>query len=116
MCNHKSPSYKVHDHPHTERHIYIYICMYVYIHTYIMHNAITQSRKVKKTLPKFQGYGPVRYKKCKIDIAIPRKCDPSKDQELKMGYMEGDPKTLEKRLREKEKEKTTLEGLGPLIY
>ena len=41
----------------------------------------------------FQRYGPVRYKKCKIDIAIPRECGPSKEQENKKGYMEGDPNT-----------------------
>ena len=42
--------------------------MHVYMHTYIMHNAITQGRKVKKTLPKFQGYVLARYRKCKIDF------------------------------------------------
>ena len=31
------------------KHVGKYI--YIYIHTYIMHNAITQSRKVKQTLP-----------------------------------------------------------------
>ena len=41
---HKDPSYKVHNHPYTRRHIYIYI----YIHTCIIHNAITQSRKVNR--------------------------------------------------------------------
>ena len=53
---------------HTRTSIYIYI----YIHTYIMHNAITQSKKVNQTLPMFQGYDPARYRKCKIDIAIPK--------------------------------------------
>ena len=60
--SHKSPSYKMHNHPYTSR----------YRYTYIMHNAITQSRKVNQTLPTFQGYGPVRYKKCKIDISCNR--------------------------------------------
>ena len=72
---HKSPSYKVHDHPHTHRNIYIYI----YTHTYIMHNATTQSGKINQTLPMFQGYGLARYRKCKIDIVIPRECDPRKE-------------------------------------
>ena len=69
--NHESQSYKVHDHPHTS----------IYRYTYILHNIITQNRKVKQTLPTFQGYGPTWYKKCKIDIAIPRECIPSKVQE-----------------------------------
>ena len=85
----KSPSYKVHNHPHTCRQIYIYI----YTHTYIMHNATTQSGKINQTLPMFQGYGPVRYRKCKIDTVIPRERGLSKEQENKMGYMEGDPNT-----------------------
>ena len=51
---------------------------HVGIHT---HNAITQSKKSKKTLPMFLGYGLIRYKKCKIDIVIPRECSPSKEQE-----------------------------------
>ena len=46
-----------------------------------MHNAITQSGKKNQTLPTFQGYGPARYRKCKIDIAIPKECCPSKEQE-----------------------------------
>ena len=61
--------------------IYIYIYTHTHKHIYIMHNAITQSRKVKHTLPTFQGYDLARYKKCKIDIAIPRECGPSKEQE-----------------------------------
>ena len=77
--SHGSLSYKVHNHPHTPGHKYIYI--YIYIHTFIMYNAITQSRKVKKTLPTFQGYGPARYRKCKTYIAIPTECGPSKEQE-----------------------------------
>jgi len=58
--SHKSPSYKVHYHQ--------YIGMYRY--TYIMRNAITQSRKVKQTLPTFQEYGPTMYRKYKLDITI----------------------------------------------
>ena len=68
--SHESPSYKVHDHPHTG--------IYIYIHTYIMHNTITQSRKVNQTLPTFQGYSPARYRKSKIDIAIRSEWGPSK--------------------------------------
>ena len=67
--SHKSPSYKVHDHPHTCRHI----------NTYIMHNAITKRKKIKQTLPTFQRYGPAMYRKCKIDIAIPRERSPSNE-------------------------------------
>ena len=69
--SHKSPSYKVHDHPYTHKHIY----------TYIMHNAITQSKEIKQILPTFQGYGPARYKKYKTYIAIPKKRGASKEQE-----------------------------------
>ena len=76
---------------HTHAGIYIYI--YIYLHTYIVHNAITQSGKVNQTFPTFQRYGPARYGKCKSNIAIPRECDPSKKQENKKGYMEGDPNT-----------------------
>ena len=46
---------------HTQTNRYIYI--YIYIYTCIMHNAITRSEKVNQTLPTFQGYGPVWYKK-----------------------------------------------------
>ena len=46
-----------------------------------MHNAITQSDKVKLALPAFQGYVPARYRKCKLDIAIPKEYNPSKVQE-----------------------------------
>ena len=82
-----------------------------------MHNAITQSGKVNQTLPTFQGCSPVRYRKCKSDIAIPRERDPSKKQENKRGIWRGTLiHALEKRLREREKEKTALEGLSPLIY
>ena len=58
-----------------------------------MHNAITQNEKVNQTLPTFQGYGPVRYRKCKIDIDILREHGPSKEQENKRGYIGGDPNT-----------------------
>ena len=56
-----------------------------------MHHATTQIEKVNQTLPMLQGYGLVRYRKCKTDIAIPRERGPSKEQENKRGYMEGDP-------------------------
>ena len=46
-----------------------------------MHNVITQSKKVSQTLPTFQVYGPIKYRKCKTDIAIPRECGPSEEQE-----------------------------------
>ena len=39
--SHDGPLYKVHDHPHTQRHIYIYASC-------IMQNAITQSTKVNR--------------------------------------------------------------------
>ena len=63
--SHECLSYKVHNHPHTHTGIYIY-------------NAITQTEKVNQTLPKFLGYGPARYRKCKTDIAIPRERGRSK--------------------------------------
>ena len=69
--SHEGPSYKVHNHPYTG----------IYRYTYIMHKAITQSRKIKQTLLMSQGYGLVSYKKCKTDIAIPREHGLSKVQE-----------------------------------
>ena len=60
-------------------HMQAYTHTRAHTHTYIMHNAITQSRKIKKTLSTFQGYGPTRYRKCKTNIVIPKKCGPSKD-------------------------------------
>ena len=69
MINHTHRGAHTHTHTHTHTHIY----------TYIMHNAITQSRKDKQTLPTSQGYGPTRYRKCKIDIAITREHGPSKE-------------------------------------
>ena len=76
---HESSSYKVHNHPDTSR----------YRYTYIMHNATTQNGKINQTLPKFQGCGLARYKKCKIDIAIPREHGPSKKQEKKVKGVHG---------------------------
>ena len=61
--------------------IYIYIYTHTHTHTYIMHNAITQSKKIKQTLPSLQGYGLARYRKCKIEITIPRERGPRKKQE-----------------------------------
>ena len=58
-----------------------------------MNSAIIQNGKVNHTLPAIQGYGPARYRKSKIDIVIPRERGASKEQETKMGYMEGDPNT-----------------------
>ena len=54
-----------------------------------MHNATTQNGKINQTLPKFQGCGLARYKKCKIDIAIPREHGPSKKQEKKVKGVHG---------------------------
>ena len=49
---------------------------------------------------------------------MPRECGPSKEQEKLKGTKRGETliHALEKRLKEREKEKTTLEGLRPLIY
>ena len=104
--SHESPSYKVHDHPYTHRHIYIHT------HTYIMHNAITQSRKIKQTLPTFQGYGLARYRKCKTYIDIPMEHSPSKEQEKIKGTRRGGTliHALEKRLGEREEEKALKGG------
>ena len=76
------------------------------------------SKKVNKILLMFQRYGPTRYMKYKTDIAIPRECGPSKVQEKgKGGTWRGTLiHALEKRLRKREKEETTQEGLGPLFY
>ena len=82
--SHESPSYKVHNLLYTSR----------YRYTYIMHNATTQSKKVKQTLPTFQGYGLARYRKCKTDIAMPRERGPGKEQEKIKWYKErGNPNT-----------------------
>ena len=63
--------HKVHNLPYTR----------IYGYTYIMHNAITYSKKVKQTLPTSQRYSPTRYKKCKINIAIPKERGLRKEQE-----------------------------------
>ena len=80
-CSHESPVYKVHNHPYISRYRYIYI----------MHNATIESRKVNQTLPTFQGYGPTRYWKCKIDIAIPKERSPIREQEKVKGIHRGGP-------------------------
>ena len=69
-------------------------------------------------MPTFQGYGSARYRKCKIDIVMTRERGPRKEQEKVKGTKRGETliHALEKRLKEREKEKTTLEGLRPLIY
>ena len=54
-----------------------------------MHNAITRSKKVNQILPTFQKYGPSKYRKYKVDIAIPKECGPSKEQENKGGGVHG---------------------------
>ena len=104
-CSHESLSYRVHNHPYTSK----------YRYKYIIHNATTQSKKVNQTLPTFQWYGPVRYRKCKTDIAIPREHDPSKEQENQKGTRRGGTliHALEKSLRERREEKTALEGARP---
>ena len=64
-------------------------------------------------MPTFQRYFLARYRKCKTDIAIPRKCGPSKEQENKREYMEGTLiHALEKRLRKRER-KDHSEGVRP---
>ena len=75
-----------------------------------MHNATTQSRKVNQTLSTFQGYGPARYRKCKIDIVMPRECGPSKEQEKVKGTKRGETliHALEKRLKERERRRKPL--------
>ena len=87
----------MHNHPHTCRQIYIYI----YIYTYIHHAQCYHTEQESKT-----------------NIAIPRERGLSKEQEKIKGTTGGGTliHALEKRLREREKEKTILEGLGPLIY
>ena len=93
--SHESPSYKVHNHPYTSR----------YRYTYIMHNAITQSKKVSQTLPTFQGYGPARYKKRKTEIAMPMELAQARCRKVKGGTWMGTLiYALEKRLKERERE------------
>ena len=46
-----------------------------------MHNASIQSRKINQTSPTFQGYGPTRYEKYKLNIVISKEHGPSKVQE-----------------------------------
>ena len=81
----------------THTHASIYICIYIYIHIHTSCTMLShKARKVNQTLPTFQGYGPTRYRKCKIDITIPRERGTSKEQENKRGYMDGDPNTCSK--------------------
>ena len=89
--NHKSPSYKLHNHPNT--------CRYRY--TYIMHNAITQQGigNVKQTLPYLRNVAQVRNRKIKWGT-----------------WRRTLIHALKKRLRGREKEKITLEGMDSLIY
>ena len=77
-----------------------------------MHNAITQSRKIKQTLPTFQGYGLASYRKCKTYIDIPMEHSPSKEQEKIKGTRRGGTliHALEKRLGEREEEKALRGG------
>ena len=83
LYNHEVSSYKVHDHPHTS--IYRYI--------YIIHNAITQSGKVKQTLSTFQGYGSTRYRKCKIDICHTQGIRPKQSAGMIKDTWGGNPNT-----------------------
>ena len=70
-----------------------------------MHNVITQSGKVNQTLPTFQGYGPTKYKKCKIDIAIPMELAQARCRKVKGDSWMGTLiYALEKRLKERERE------------
>ena len=90
--------------------------IYIYTHTHIHTSCImlSYSRKIKQTLPTFQVYGPTRYRKCKIDIVIPRERGPSKEQEKKWYRERGNPNTSSKeKAKRKRKEKTTQEGLAP---
>ena len=83
-------------------HIHADIYIYIYIHTsctMLLHRA----RKVRQTLPMFQGYGPARYKNCKTDIFVPREHGPSKKAGKVKGTRRGGTLThaLERRLRER---------------
>ena len=113
-CNHESPSYKVHNHPHTCGHIYINI--YIYTHTHTSCTMLSHREgKVRQTLPTFQGYGPVRYMKCKTYITIPRERGPSK----KAGKVKSIGKggtlihALVKRLRKREGKRKPFEEVKP---
>ena len=104
--SHESPLYKVHDHTG------IYIHTHTHIHTSCI--MLSYSRKIKKTLPTFQVYGPTRYRKCKTDIVIPRERGRSKEQEKKWYGERGNPNTCSKeKAKRKRKEKTTQEGMAP---
>ena len=75
---------------------------------------LSYSRKIKQTLPTFQVYGPIRYRKCKTDIVIPRERGPSKEQE-KNGTRKGGTliHALKKRLKERGKRKPLRRGWPP---
>ena len=75
-----------------------------------MYNAITLSKKVKQTLPTFQGYGPARYRKGKIDIVMTRERGPRKEQEKVKGTKRGETliHALKKRLKERERRRKPL--------
>jgi len=65
---------------HTHASIYIHTSCTILSH---------ESKKVKQTLPTFQGYGLARYMKCKTNIVIPRECGLSKEQEKIKGTKRG---------------------------
>jgi len=79
-----------------------------YIYTCIMHNAITQSEKINQTLPTFQANGPEWYRKSKQTLPYLGNTTQARTRKIKGVTWIG---TLIHAL-----EKTTLEGLGLLIY
>ena len=85
--NHESPSYKLHNHPHTCRQIYIYI------YTHIHHAQCYHTEQESKT-----------------NIAIPRERGLSKEQEKIKGTRGGGTliHALEKRLKERERKRNPL--------
>ena len=54
------------------------VSIYIYIHHAQCYHTKRESKVEIANIPRA---GPTRYKKCKIDIAIPRECGPSKEQE-----------------------------------
>ena len=106
--SHESPSYKVHDHPHTHRHVYIHTSCIMLSH---------RARKINRNCQRSKGMAKQGTGNVKQTFPYPGNATQARSRNNK-GTRRGGTliHALEKRLREREKEKTTQEGLGPIIY
>ena len=79
--SHESPSYKVHNHPYPRK----------YRYTYILYNAITQSRKVNQTFSTFKSMAQQGTRNVERTLPYPRNMAQARSMKSKKGYMEGEP-------------------------